>query len=132
MRGLVFLEEHTQCSSETLQTEDVVSVRGDLDLQLRGRCGETFRLGGEDVFGGLGCSARRQHLMGQSKEHGTHVLIELDTKVKAEFVKLFGRYATRSARLRKGASLSMSKGCLWQQTHCTLARVAGRARPCQR
>lgn len=38
-------------------------------------------------------------LVGESKEHSTHVLIELDTKVKAEFVKLFGRYAARSAKV---------------------------------
>jgi hypothetical protein len=52
----ILLQKHSEGTGETLETEQVVTVRRDLDLELRRRSRQALCASFEDIFGSLDLS----------------------------------------------------------------------------
>ena len=74
---LFLLQKHSQRSSKTFETEQVVTVGRDFNLELGRRRRQSLGFGSLDFFGGLGSARVRGAL------RGAHVFVELDAKVEA-------------------------------------------------
>lgn len=80
------LQEHAQSTRESLETEQVVAVRRDLDLELRRGRRQSLGPSSLDLFRRL-----RVNMVSSSANPFTHILVQLETIVKAQLVELVRR-----------------------------------------